>query len=65
MRPALEEAHARGWRLAILSNTDRDLTEASMQRLGVEFELSIVAGKLGPYKPSACVEFIGAHRPSR
>ncbi len=51
-RPALEEARARGWRLAILSNTDRDLIEASMRRLEVEFELSIVAGELGSYKPS-------------
>jgi 2-haloacid dehalogenase len=52
VRPALEEARARGWRLAILSNTDRDLIEASMRRLGVEFELSIVADELGSYKPS-------------
>lgn len=52
VRSALEEARARGWRLAILSNTDRDLIEASMRRLGVEFELSIVAGELGSYKPS-------------
>ncbi|MGH3975193.1 MAG: HAD-IA family hydrolase [Pseudonocardiaceae bacterium] len=51
-RSALEEARARGWRLAILSNTDRDLIEASMQRLGVQFEFSIVAGELGSYKPS-------------
>ena len=29
---ALEEARARGWRLAILSNTDRDFIEASMAR---------------------------------
>ncbi|MGH3932415.1 MAG: HAD-IA family hydrolase [Pseudonocardiaceae bacterium] len=52
VRPALEQARARGWRLAILSNTDRDLIEASMRRLGVEFELAIVAGELGSYKPS-------------
>jgi 2-haloacid dehalogenase len=52
VRPALEAARARGWRLAILSNTDRDLIEASMQRLGVQFEFAIVASELGSYKPS-------------
>ncbi len=51
-RPALEDLRARGWRLAILSNTDRDLIETSMRRLGVEFELSIVASEIGSYKPS-------------
>ena len=35
---ALEEARARGWRLAVLSNTDRDLLDASLARIGVEFE---------------------------
>ena len=50
--PALEEARARGWRLAVLSNTDRDLLDASLARIGVEFELSIVASEIGSYKPS-------------
>ncbi|TML73870.1 MAG: HAD family hydrolase [Actinobacteria bacterium] len=49
---ALEEARARGWRLAVLSNTDRDLLEASLARIGVEFELSIVASEISSYKPS-------------
>jgi 2-haloacid dehalogenase len=48
---ALEETRARGWRLAILSNTDRDLVEASMERIGVPFELAIVASEIGSYKP--------------
>jgi 2-haloacid dehalogenase len=48
---ALEEARARGWKLAILSNTDRDFIEASMSRLGVPFELAIVASEIGSYKP--------------
>ena len=52
VRTALEEARARGWRLAVLSNTDRDLLDASLARLGVEFELSIVASEIGSYKPS-------------
>lgn len=52
VRPALEETRARGWRLAILSNTDRDLIDASMRQLEVEFEMSIVASEVGSYKPS-------------
>jgi 2-haloacid dehalogenase len=49
---ALNEAHARGWKLAILSNTDRDYIDASMQSLGVPFELAIVASEIGSYKPA-------------
>jgi 2-haloacid dehalogenase len=49
---ALEEARAGGWRLAILSNTDRDLLDASLVRIGVQFDLSIVASEIGSYKPS-------------
>jgi 2-haloalkanoic acid dehalogenase type II len=48
---ALEETRARGWKLGILSNTDRDFIEASMKLLGVPFELSIVASEIGSYKP--------------
>jgi 2-haloacid dehalogenase len=50
--PALEEARSRGWRLAILSNTDRDLLDASMGAIGVPFDGSIVAGEIGSYKPA-------------
>ena len=52
VRPGLEEARSRGWRLAILSNTDRDLIDASMEALGVSFETAIVAGEIGSYKPA-------------
>lgn len=48
---ALEEARAGGWRLAVLSNTDRDLLDASLARLGVEFDLTVVASEMGSYKP--------------
>jgi 2-haloacid dehalogenase len=51
VRPALEEARSRGWKLAILSNTDRDFIDASMNQLGVPFELAIVASDIGSYKP--------------
>jgi 2-haloacid dehalogenase len=49
---ALEEVRSRGWRLAILSNTDRDFIDASIRQIGVPFELEIVAGEIGSYKPS-------------
>jgi 2-haloacid dehalogenase len=52
VRPGLGEARARGWSLAILSNTDRDLIDASMEAIGVPFELAIVAGEIGSYKPA-------------
>ena len=49
---SLEEARAGGWRLAVLSNTDRDLLDASLARIGAGFELSVVASEIGSYKPS-------------
>jgi len=49
---ALQEARSRGWKLAILSNTDRDFIDASMTRLAVPFELAIVASEIGSYKPA-------------
>jgi 2-haloalkanoic acid dehalogenase type II len=49
---ALMAARGRGWKLAILSNTDRDYLEASLAQLGVPFELSIVASEIGSYKPA-------------
>jgi 2-haloacid dehalogenase len=48
----LRAVRERGWRLAILSNTDRDLIESSMERLGAHFELAIVASEIGSYKPA-------------
>ena len=51
VREALEDARARDWKLAILSNTDRDYIEASLDRIGVPFELAIVASDIGSYKP--------------
>ena len=51
VRASLEDARSDGWKLAILSNTDRDFIEASMQRIGVPFELAIVASEIGSYKP--------------
>jgi 2-haloacid dehalogenase len=49
---ALEEVRAHGWRLAVLSNTDRDFLDASLDSIGVEFEQTIVASEIGSYKPA-------------
>jgi 2-haloacid dehalogenase len=49
---ALEQARERGWQLAILSNTDRDFIEASMEQIGVPFDFAIVASEIGSYKPA-------------
>jgi 2-haloacid dehalogenase len=51
VRAALEDVRDRGWKLAILSNTDRDYIDASLALIGVPFELSIVASEIGSYKP--------------
>jgi 2-haloalkanoic acid dehalogenase type II len=49
---ALGALRARGWRLAILSNTDRDYVDASIARIGVPIDLAIVASEIGSYKPA-------------
>ena len=49
---ALEEARARGWRLAVLSNTDPDLLDASVARIGVDVDLTVAASEIGAYKPA-------------
>ena len=50
--PALAELRNRGWMLALLSNTDRDLIEASQRQLGVPVDLAVVAQDVGSYKPA-------------
>jgi 2-haloacid dehalogenase len=49
---ALEEARRRGWRLAILSNSDHDLIEASKRNLRTQFDETVVASEIGSYKPA-------------
>ena len=49
---ALADLRGRGWRLAILSNTDADLLDASVQAIGVPVDLRIVASQIGSYKPA-------------
>jgi 2-haloacid dehalogenase len=48
----LAEASRRGWKLMMLSNTDRDLIDASIQAIGVLFAGAIVASEIGSYKPA-------------
>jgi 2-haloacid dehalogenase len=49
---ALAELRRRGWRLAILSNCDRDLIGSSLPRLEVPFDEVIVAEDVRSYKPA-------------
>jgi 2-haloacid dehalogenase len=49
---ALLELRARGWKLAILSNTDPDLLDASVQAIDVPIDERIVASDIGSYKPA-------------
>jgi 2-haloacid dehalogenase len=48
----LQELRSRGWKLAILSNSDPDLLAASQRQLGIEADLVVVAGEIGSYKPA-------------
>jgi len=49
---ALAELRRRGWSLAILSNTDRELIAASQRTLGVPIDLAVVAEDIRSYKPA-------------
>jgi 2-haloacid dehalogenase len=52
VRAALDETRARGWRLAILSNTDDDFIAASQIQIGSHFDEVVVAQEIGSYKPA-------------
>jgi 2-haloacid dehalogenase len=49
---ALTECRERGWKLAILSNSDKDLIEASKERIGVPIDETVVASEIHSYKPN-------------
>jgi len=49
---ALGELRDRGWKLGVLTNSDRDLIEASISVIGVPFDLIIAAGEIESYKPA-------------
>lgn len=48
----LAELRSRGWRIAILSNTDPDLLDTSLEAIGVPVDLRITAAEAGSYKPA-------------
>ena len=50
--PALGEARSRGWKLAILSNTDQNLLAASLQHIEVPVDRTVTAAEAGSYKPA-------------
>jgi len=49
---ALAELKHRGWRLAVLSNTDPELLDASIRRLGVDVDLRVTVAQAHSYKPA-------------
>lgn len=50
---SLEDLRVRGWRLAILSNTDPELLDASLEKIGVPVDLRITVVEAGSYKPAS------------
>jgi 2-haloacid dehalogenase len=50
---ALAELRRRGFQLAVLSNTDPDLLDASLERIGVTVDGVVTAADAGSYKPAA------------
>lgn len=51
-RPALRQARAAGMKLAILSNTDRDIIGHSLKHLEIPFDVVVTAEDCGSYKPA-------------
>jgi 2-haloacid dehalogenase len=49
---ALAELRGRGFKLAILSNTDPELLDTSLERIGVSVDGRITAAEAGSYKPA-------------
>ncbi len=52
VRDSLAELRRRGWQLAILSNSDRELITASQRQLGVPVDVVVVAEDVRSYKPA-------------
>ena len=50
--PALAEVRRHGWKLGILSNTDPDYLDASLELIGVPTDERITASEIGSYKPA-------------
>lgn len=52
VQASLQDLRRRGWKLAILSNTDDDFIAASQVHIGVPFEEVVVAQEIASYKPA-------------
>jgi 2-haloacid dehalogenase len=50
--PALGELRREGWKLALLTNCDRDLIAQTQRRLPVAFEAVVTAEDVSAYKPN-------------
>ena len=50
--PELGALRAAGWRLALLTNCDRDIIGATQRRLGVTIDAVVTAEAVGSYKPA-------------
>lgn len=51
-RAALAGLRAAGWRLALLTNCDRDIIAHTLRRLGVAIDAVVTAEDAGTYKPA-------------
>jgi 2-haloacid dehalogenase len=51
--PALSELRREGWRLALLTNCDRDIIALTQRRLPVSFDAVVTAEDVAAYKPSS------------
>lgn len=49
---ALTDLRAAGWRLALLTNCDRDIIGETQRRLGVYIDAVVTAEQVGSYKPN-------------
>jgi 2-haloacid dehalogenase len=49
--PALGELRKEGWKLALLTNCDRDLIALTQRRLPVSFDAAVTAEDVSAYKP--------------
>jgi 2-haloacid dehalogenase len=50
---SLAELRGRGFKFAILSNTDPELLESSLERIGVPVDARVTAAEAGSYKPAS------------
>jgi len=67
--PALEQLRSKGYKLAILSNGDRDMLKAAGQHIGFRFDHVISVEEAGYFKPhwktyAKAAEIIGEERSS-